>query len=40
MKNIRNKKCKLCIYDEQRNLGSGDEKYKYPYPNQPFYTRI
>lgn len=28
------------VYDEQRNLGSGDEKYKYPYPNQPFYIEF
>lgn len=27
------------VYGE-RNLGEGDEKYKYPYPNEPFYIEF
>jgi len=27
------------VYGE-RNLGAGDEKYKYPYPNEPFYIEF
>lgn len=28
------------VYDENRNLGEGDENYKFPYPNQPFYIEF